>query len=77
MDIEVTIEMDNFGRGRSRSRDRKCSGNFRRNDRSSSSRVKIWFESSVLAYIGLDVLNVWEYDHFAKDCPNSQTEREP
>ena len=64
---------DNFGRGRSRSRDRQYSGNFSRNDRSSSSESRAVQEP----IDRIRCFNCREYDHFAKDCANSQTEKEP
>ena len=72
----VNYRNDNFGRGRSRSREGQYSGNFRRNDRSSSSRS--W--SGLRARTNRDRIRCFkcrEYDHLAKDCPNLQTEKEP
>ena len=65
-----------FGRGRSRSRERQYSGIFRRNDRSSSSRSG----SGSRASINRDRIRCFKcrkYDHFTKDCPNTQAEKEP
>ena len=65
-----------FGRGRCRSRERLYSGNFRRNDRSSSIR----FSTGLRASTNRDRIICFKcrkYDRFAKDCPNSQTEKEP
>ena len=62
---------DNFGIGRSRSRERQFSGSVRRNDRSSSIRSR----SGLRARTNRDRIRHFEcreYDHFAKDCPNSQ-----
>ena len=67
---------DNFGRGGSRSRERQYSGNFRRNDRCSSSRLR----SDSRASTNKDRIRCFkcrEYDHFTKDCLNSQTKKEP
>ena len=33
-------------------------------------------QESVLTEIELNVFKCWEYNHFAKDCLNSQTEKE-
>ena len=55
---------DNFGRGRSRSREGQYSGNLRRNDRSSSSRST----SGLRASTNRDKVRCFkcrEYDHFA------------
>ena len=60
-------------RGRAWSRERHCSSNFRRNDQSSSSRSKSGLRAS------RDIIRCFkcrEYDHFPKDCLNSETERE-
>ena len=76
VDIEGIIKENNFGRGRSRSRDSQYSGNFSRNDRSSSSRSRSGLRNST----NRDRIRCFkyrEYDHFAKDYPNSQTEKEP
>ena len=66
---------DNFGKGRSRSRERQYSGNFRRNDRSSSRS-----RSGSRPSTNRDRIRCFkcrEYGHFAKDCPNiSETEKE-
>ena len=66
---------DNFGRGRSMSRERLYSGNFRRNDRSSS-RLR----SGSRASNNRDRIKCFkcrEYDHFAKGCLNiSDAEKE-
>ena len=58
----------NFDRGRSRSRDRKLSGNFRRNDRSSTRS-----RSGLRTSTNRDKIRCFrcrEYYHFAKDCAN-------
>ena len=64
-----------FGRGRSRSRERKYSSNFRRNDQGNS-RSK----SGLRASGNRDRIRCFKcrkYDHFAKDCLNiSDTEKE-
>ena len=67
---------DNFGRGRSSSRERQYSGNFRQNDRSSSNRSR----SGLRASTNGDRIRCFkcrENDLFNKDCLNSQTEKEP
>ena len=67
---------DHFRRGQSRSRERQYSDTFRRIDRNSSSRSR----SGSRASINRDRIRCFkcrEYDHFAKDCLNSQTEKEP
>ena len=63
---------DNFGRGRSRSRDRQYSDNIRRNYRSRS-------QSVLRASTNRDRIrcyNCREYDHLAKGCPTLQVEKE-
>ena len=63
-----------FGRGISRSRERWYSDSFRRDDRSSSRS-----RSSSRASTNRDRIRCFkctEYDHFANDCPSSDTERE-
>ena len=67
---------DNFGRGRSRSRDRQYSGNLRRNDWSSTSRSR----SGSRASTDRDRIKCFkyrEYDHFTEVCPTLQVEKEP
>ena len=67
---------DNFGRGRSTSRDRQYSGNFSRNDISSSSRSR----SGSRASTNSDTIRCFkcrEYVCFTNDCSNLQTEKEP
>ena len=66
---------DNFRRGRGRSRERQYLGNFRRNNRNNSSRSR----SGLRARSKRDRIRCFksrEYDHFAKHCLNSQTEKE-
>ena len=66
---------DNFGRGRSRSREIPYSGNFNRNDRSNSRS-----RSNLRASINRDRIRCFKcrkYDLFANDCQNLQTEKEP
>ena len=66
---------DDFGRGKSRSRERQYSNNFRRNDQSSGSRSR----SHSRASTNRDRTRCYkcrEYAHFAKDCPNPETEIE-
>ena len=61
--------------GRSRSREKEYSSNSRRNDQSSSSRSR----SSLKASSYRDRIRCFkcrEYGHFAKDCSNSDTEKE-
>ena len=66
---------NNFGRGISRFRDRQYTGNFRRNERSSSRSRSGLRESTNRDRI--ECFKYKEYDHFAKDCPNiSDTEKE-
>ena len=68
VDIEKNYRNDNFGRGRSRSRDRQYLGNFRRNDRSISSRSR----SGSRVSTNRDRIRCYKcrvYDHFAKYCP--------
>ena len=75
VDIEGIIEV-NFGRGRSRCRDRQYSGYFSRSDRSSSSRSRSGLRPST----NRDRIRWFkcrEYDHFTKDRPNLQAEKEP
>ena len=71
--IEVNIlEVDT--EGRSRSRDRQYSDNFRRNNRCSSSRCRSGWRAST----DRDRTRCYkcrEYDHFAKNCPTLQTEK--
>ena len=67
---------DNFGGGRSRSRERQYSDNFRSNDRRSSSRSRSGSRTSTNRN-RIRCFRCREYDHFAKDCLNSQTEKEP
>ena len=65
---------DDFGRGRSRSRERQYSSNFRRNDQSSSSTSR----SGLRASPNRDRIRCFkckDYDHFAKDCLNSDVEK--
>ena len=67
---------DNFGRGRSKSRERQYSGNFSKYDRSSSSRSR----SGLRVSTNRDRIRCFkcqEYDHFTKGCTNSQTEKQP
>ena len=67
---------DNFGRGRGRSRGKQYSSNFRRNDRRSSSRSR----SGLRASTNRDRIRCFkcrEYEHFAKDCLNSETGKGP
>ena len=67
---------DNFGRDKSRSRNRQYSGNFSRNNRNRSSKSR----SGLRASTNRDRIRYFkcrEYDHFGKDCPNSQREKEP
>ena len=85
MDIEITTETtiktitgnyrdNNYGRGRSKSRERHYTGNFRRDDRSSSTS-----RSSSRVSTNRDRIKCYicrEYDHFANYCPNSDTEGE-
>ena len=66
---------NNFERGRSRSKNRKYSDYFRRNDRSSSSSSRsgsraITYEDRIRCY------RHREYDHFTNNCPTSQVEKE-
>ena len=66
---------NNFGRSRSSSRERQYIDNFSTNDRSSSRSRSVSRPS-----INRDRIRFFkcrEYDHFAEDCPNSQTEKEP
>ena len=66
---------DNYGRGISRSRERQYSSNFRRNEQSSSSGSRLGLRPST----NRDRIRCFkcrEYDHFAKDIPNSDTEKE-
>ena len=76
VNIEVIIEMTTLEEGRSRSREKQYLGNFRRNDRSSSSRSR-----SGLRTTGnkdrIRCLKHRECDHFTKGCLNLQTEKEP
>ena len=75
MDIEVTLETKNIGRGRSRSRERQYSGNFRRNEQSSS-RSRSGLKASTNGG-RIRCFTCKEYDHFVKDCLNiSYTEKE-
>ena len=70
----VNYITEDFGRGRSRSRKRQYSCNFRRNDQSSS-----WSRSGLRASTNRDRIRCFkcrEYDHFAKDCLSSDTEKE-
>ena len=63
-----------FGRGRSRPRERQYSSDFRRNYQSSGRS-----RSGLRASTNIDRIRCFkcrEYDHFAKDCPNSGTEKE-
>ena len=63
-----------FGGGRSGARERQNSNNFIRNDRSSSSRLR----SGLRARTNRDRIRCFkcrEYDHFAKDCLNSDIEK--
>ena len=67
---------DDFGRGRCRSGERQYSNNFRRNDQSSSRRPRSglrastnWGRIRYIKYLSSKII-------FAKDCPNSNTEKE-
>ena len=63
---------NNFGRGRNRCRERQYSGNFRRNDRSSSSRFRLG--SRAITNRGMTrCFKCREYDNVTKDYPNLQT----
>ena len=67
------IQNNNFGRGRSKSRDRQYSDNIRWNDKSSS-RSRSGSRTStnsdrIICY------KCREYDYFAKDCPTLQVEK--
>ena len=67
---------DNFGRGKSRSRDRQYSDTFIRNDRSSISRARLCLRICT----NRDRIRCFgcrEYDHFTKDCTNLQTDKQP
>ena len=64
-----------FERARSKSRKRQYSSNFKRNNQSSSNRLR----SCLRASTNRDrsrCFKFGEYDHFIKDCPNSDTEKE-
>ena len=67
---------DNFGRGRSKSRDRQYSGNFSKNDRISSSRSRSGSRAST-NWVRIRCFKCRKYDHFTKDCPTLQIEKEP
>ena len=65
---------EDFGRGRSRSRERQYSRNFRRYDQSS---IRSRSGSRASTDRGqIRCFKCREYDHFAKDCLNSDTEKE-
>ena len=66
---------DNFDRGRSRSRERQYSDNFRRNERSSN-KLRLGSRPSTNRDRSR-CFKCREYNHFAKDCLNiSDTEKE-
>ena len=54
----------------SRSRQRQYSGNFRWNDRSRRSRSRSGLRDRIICF------KCREYDHFVRDYPNSQTEKD-
>ena len=65
---------EDLGGGRSRSRERQYSSNFRRNNQGSSRRSR----SDSRASTDRDRIRCFkcrEYDHFTKDCPNSDAEK--
>ena len=74
MDIEGIIETIIFGRDRSRSRDRQYSDNMRRNNRNSS-RSRTGSRASTNSDRNR-CYKCRKYDHFAKDCPTLQVEKE-
>ena len=66
---------ENFERGRSRSTARQCSGNLRRNNRSSSSRSR----SGSRVSTNRDRIRCYkcrEHNHFTKDCLTTKVEKE-
>ena len=68
-------QKENYERGRSRSRERQYQENTRRNDSSSSSRSR----SGLRASTNRDRIRYYkcrEYNHFAKDCPTSESQKE-
>ena len=73
--LQITIVMKNYERGRSRSRERQYQGNLRRDNRSSSSRLRL--ESRVST--NRDRIRCYkcrECDHFANDCSTTKIEKE-
>ena len=73
VDIEVIIEMITLEEVEVDPWERQYSDSFSRNDRSSSSRSR----SGSRASTNRDRIRYFkcrEYDHFAKDCLNTQTE---
>ena len=74
VDTEAIYRNDNFGRGNSRSRDRQYSDNIRRNKRGSSRS-----QSGSRTSTNRDRIRCYmcrKYDHFTKNCPTSQVEKE-
>ena len=72
----VNYRNHNFGIGRSRSTERQYSVNFKRNDRRSSRRSRSGLRVSTNRY-RIRCFKCRECNDFTKDCPNSQTEKEP
>ena len=74
VDIEVTNRNEDFGRSRISSGERQYSSNFRKNNQSSCRS-----RSGLRASTYRDRIRYFkcrEYDDFAKDCPNSDIEKE-
>ena len=66
---------ENYGSGRSRSRERQYQGNIRRNDGSRSSRFRSGSRVSTNRD-GIRCCKCTEYDYFAKDCSTTKVEKE-